>query len=59
VEYIGWFNHTRLHESLDDLPRAEFEARAPRAQTPAKAGEGRTLDARPQRVPLASEILIS
>ncbi|HYO46385.1 MAG TPA: IS3 family transposase [Gemmatimonadota bacterium] len=25
VEYIGWFNHSRLHESLGDLPPAEFE----------------------------------
>ena len=26
VEYLGWFNTTRLHESLGDLPPAEFEA---------------------------------
>ena len=26
VEYVGWFNHDRLHESLGDLPPAEFEA---------------------------------
>jgi putative transposase len=26
VEYISWFNHQRLHESLRDLPPAEFEA---------------------------------
>jgi len=26
VEYVGWFNHERLHESLGDLPPAEFEA---------------------------------
>jgi putative transposase len=25
VEYLGWFNHTRLHETLGDLPPAEFE----------------------------------
>ncbi|MEX2195213.1 MAG: IS3 family transposase [Thermoleophilaceae bacterium] len=25
VEYLGWFNHDRLHESLGDLPPAEFE----------------------------------
>jgi putative transposase len=25
VEYVGWFNHTRLHQSLGDLPPAEFE----------------------------------
>ena len=26
VEYLGWFNHGRLHESLGDIPPAEFEA---------------------------------
>ncbi len=26
VENLGWFNHRRLHESLGDLPPAEFEA---------------------------------
>jgi putative transposase len=26
VEYVGWFNDARLHESLGDLPPAEFEA---------------------------------
>ena len=26
VEWIGWFNEARLHESLDDIPPAEFEA---------------------------------
>jgi putative transposase len=31
VEYLGWFNHDRLHQSLGDLPPAEFEAlHAPR-----------------------------
>jgi putative transposase len=25
VEYIGWYNHTRLHESLDYLPPIEYE----------------------------------
>ncbi len=25
VEYIGWFNDTRLHQALDDLPPSEFE----------------------------------
>jgi len=25
VEYIGWFNHRRLHESLGDLPPVEYE----------------------------------
>ena len=26
VEYIGWFNHDRLHEALGDMPPAEIEA---------------------------------
>ncbi len=26
VEWVAWFNNERLHESLDDLPPAEFEA---------------------------------
>jgi putative transposase len=26
VEWVGWFNHARLHEALDDIPPAEFEA---------------------------------
>jgi putative transposase len=26
VKYLGWFNHTRLHEALGDVPPAEFEA---------------------------------
>ena len=25
VEYIAWFNNERLHESLGDVPPAEFE----------------------------------
>ena len=25
VEWIGWFNHDRLHESLGDVPPVEFE----------------------------------
>ena len=39
VEWVGWFNHVRLHKALDDRPPAEFEAQAlsrPAAQrTPA------------------------
>jgi putative transposase len=27
-EYVAWFNTTRLHESLGDIPPAEFEDRA-------------------------------
>lgn len=26
VEYVSWFNHERLHESLGDIPPAEMEA---------------------------------
>jgi transposase InsO family protein len=26
VEWVAWFNNDRLHESLDDIPPAEFEA---------------------------------
>ncbi|MEA2383584.1 MAG: putative transposase, partial [Solirubrobacteraceae bacterium] len=34
VEYIGWFNHDRLHESVGDRPPAEFEGlHAPRCET--------------------------
>jgi putative transposase len=28
VEYISWFNHDRLHQSLGDIPPVEFEALA-------------------------------
>ena len=34
VEWVGWFNHTRLHESLGDLPPAEFEALCARRYVP-------------------------
>jgi len=26
VEYLGWFKHERVHESLGDIPPAQFEA---------------------------------
>jgi transposase InsO family protein len=29
VEWVAWFNNDRLHESLGDLPPAEFETRSP------------------------------
>jgi putative transposase len=41
VEYIGWFNHTRLHESLGDRPPAEFEAQALRLRPPHTQANGR------------------
>jgi putative transposase len=59
VEYLGWFNHARLHQALGDLPPAEFEAQAQRAQAAPKAGERPTIDGRPLRWPVPSEILIS
>ena len=27
VEYVGWFNHERLHAALGDIPPVEFEQR--------------------------------
>jgi putative transposase len=59
VEYLGWFNHTRLHERLGDLPPAEFEAQALRAQAAPEAGERPTINGRPLRCAVPSEILIS
>ena len=35
VEYVGWFNHARLHSSLGDIPPAEFELAHQLAITPA------------------------
>ena len=29
VEYLGWFNNARLHESLGDVPPAEYEEQQP------------------------------
>jgi putative transposase len=35
LEYVHWFNHDRLHESLDDIPPMEFEdAHRARLTTP-------------------------
>jgi putative transposase len=28
VEYVSWFNHQRLHQSLGDLPPAEVKTRS-------------------------------
>ena len=33
VEWVGWFNHARLHEALGDRPPAEFEKQALSAPT--------------------------
>ncbi len=59
VEYLGWFNHDRLHERLGDLPPAEFEAQALRAQAAPHAVEGQKINGWPLRCPVPSEILIS
>ena len=59
VEYLGWFNHDRLHERLGDLPPTEFEAQALRARAAPDVVERQTPDGRPLRSPVASEILIS
>jgi putative transposase len=56
VEYLGWFNHTRLHQALGDLPPAELEARAQRARAAPHVGEGQSINGRPRRRPVASEI---
>jgi putative transposase len=50
VEYIGWFNHVRLHSSLGYLPPAEHEARhqaseRDRARTATILTEGRNAPA--------------
>jgi hypothetical protein len=29
VEYIGWFDHSRLHQTLGDIPPAEFRETRP------------------------------
>jgi hypothetical protein len=51
VKYLGWLNHSRLHESLGDLPPAEFEAEALRAQAGPAASEGPASDGPPLRSP--------
>jgi putative transposase len=38
VEYVGWFNHIRLHEALGDIPPVEFEQA--HAATAAISGNG-------------------
>jgi putative transposase len=35
VEYVGWFNHDRLHSALGDIPPVEFELEHALALTPA------------------------
>ena len=47
VEYVGWFNHSRLHQALGDIPPAEFEQR--NAPPPSISGNGSvaTLEPKP------------
>ena len=33
VEWVGWFNHVRIHQALGDIPPAEFEDNALSAMT--------------------------
>ena len=47
VEYIGWFNHDRLHEALGDIPPAEFEQRTPRKAAISGNGSVAALPPRP------------
>jgi putative transposase len=45
VEYVGWFNTNRLHESLGDIPPIEYEAlqaaQASKSEHPARDTEDR------------------
>jgi putative transposase len=41
VEYLSWFNHDRLHESLGDIPPSEFET-LPALRIETMAGTGNT-----------------
>ncbi|MGH2871537.1 MAG: IS3 family transposase [Solirubrobacteraceae bacterium] len=43
VEWVGWYNHERLHESLGDIPPIEFEA----AHT-AISGDGSVAESSPR-----------
>ena len=38
LEYVGWFNHSRLHDALGDVPPVEFEQL--HAATAAISGKG-------------------
>jgi putative transposase len=39
VEWVGWFNHQRLHESLGDIPPVEYEQLHASADRPYSEGE--------------------
>jgi putative transposase len=38
VEYIGWYNAARLHESLGDIPPVEYEQQHPAPRPVTLAG---------------------
>lgn len=44
LEYVDWFNNRRLHESLGDIPPAEFEANWA-ATTTMSSGRGQLAEA--------------
>jgi putative transposase len=47
VEYVGWFNHSRLHEALGDVPPAEFEHRNAPPASISDNGSVAALDPKP------------
>jgi len=47
VEYIGWFNHDRLHEALGDIAPVEFEQRNPPQASTSGNGSVAALDPKP------------
>jgi transposase InsO family protein len=55
VEWVAWFNTERLHESLGDVPPAEFEAQALRAQAATNTREAQTERGRPLCQQVASQ----
>jgi hypothetical protein len=52
VEYVGWFNHARLHQSLGDMPPSEFEVKELSARTEQRAGyAGINIEIEPKKPP--------
>ncbi len=44
VEWVGWYNHTRLHGELADVPPVEFEELWQAEQPPIRASVRRSED---------------